>query len=139
MRARGILALVAGAILLMGVPVYQALVLAPRGYLAVAASIAAGADFGRYLLWAGMHTGADVGFRIVELSAFALAASLPGPLRRILWPDDPQGGRRAMLAGQAGVLPFAGGVRAGLVLVSHRSPRYLPRPPPPAGPQSNPK
>src|SRR5260221_14452270 len=102
MRARGILALVAGAILLMGVPVYQALVLAPRGYLAVAASIAAGAGFWGYLLWAGMHTGADVGFRIVGLSAFALAPSLPGPLRGILWPDDPQGGRRAMLAGQAG-------------------------------------
>jgi hypothetical protein len=125
MRVRGILALVAGAILLMGVPVYQALVLAPRGYLAVAASIAAGGDFGRYLLWAGMHTGADVGFRIVELSAFVLATSLPGPLRRILWPDDPQGGRRAMLAGQTGFLLFAGVLVAGIVIVSSAAHAYV--------------
>jgi hypothetical protein len=108
------MALLAGALLLLGLPLYQALVLAPRGYLAVAAS-AAHQHFGPYLLWFTSHTGRDVGYRLLELAIFTLAACLPGPVRRVLWPADPRGGRIALWAGVTGCLLFAAVLAFGLV------------------------
>jgi hypothetical protein len=113
MRSRGVMALLAGALLLLGLPLYQALVLSPVGYLAVAAS-AAHQHFGPYLLWFAGHSGADSGYRLLELAIFLLAAGLPGPLRRVLWPTDPRGGRVARLLGVAGCLLFAAVLGLGL-------------------------
>jgi hypothetical protein len=114
MRTRGVMALVAGMLLLVGLPLYQAWVLAPRGYLTVAAS-AAHQHFGSYLLWFSRHAGADIGYRLLELAIFVLAACQPGPLRRVLWPGDPRAGRFALWAGVAGCLLFAAVLAFGLL------------------------
>jgi hypothetical protein len=114
MRARGVMALLAGALLLLGLPLYQALVLTPRGYLPVAAS-EAHQHFAPYLLWYGQHRGADLGYRLLELCIFLLATRLPGPLRHVLWPTTPRGGRVAMLAGITGNSLFALVLAVGLV------------------------
>jgi hypothetical protein len=114
MRTRGVMALVAGTLLLLGLPLYQAAVLAPRGYLAVAAS-AAHQHFGPYLLWFTGHAGADIGNRLLELAIFVLAACQPVPLRRVLWPGDPRGGRFAQWAGVVGCLLFAAVLVFGLL------------------------
>ncbi|HEY7984538.1 MAG TPA: hypothetical protein VID73_10230 [Ktedonobacterales bacterium] len=114
MRARGVMALLAGALLLLGLPLYQGLVLAPRGYLPVAAS-EAHQHFAPYLLWYGHHLGADLGYRLMELAIFLLATRLPGPLRRVLWPTEPRGGWTAMLCGIAGNLLFALVLAVGMV------------------------
>jgi hypothetical protein len=114
MRARGVMALLAGALLLLGLPIYQALVLTPRGYLPVAAS-AAHQHYGPYLLWFAGSPGSDIGYRLLELAIFLLAACQPGPLRRVLWPTDPRGGRVAMLLGMVGCLLFAAVLVLGLL------------------------
>jgi hypothetical protein len=116
MRARGAMALLAGALLLLGLPVYQGLVLAPSGYLA-AASSASHQHYGPYLLWFAEHTVPDVGYRLLELAIFLLAAFQPGPLRRVLWPGDPHGGRVAQRVGVIGCLFFAAVLAIGLVAV----------------------
>jgi hypothetical protein len=116
MRARGVMALLAGALLLLGLPLYQTLVLAPRGYLAVASS-ASHRHFGPYLLWFAGHTIPDVGYRLLELVIFVLAASQPGPLRRVLWPNEPHGGRVAQWVGVIGCLLFAAVLAIGLIAV----------------------
>lgn len=102
MRLRGTLALAAGIILLVGVPLYQDAVLARAGYLAATDPIATHHQFGPYLLWAGSHFALDTGYRIVQFAVFALALGVPGALRRVLWPEDPTGGRAAMWCGQIG-------------------------------------
>ncbi len=114
MRARGAMALLAGALLLLGLPLYQAVVLAPLGYLAVAAS-AARQHFAPYLLWFGAHAGPDIGYRALELAIFALAALQPGPLRRVLWPVEARGGQVARWLGVTGCLLFAAVLAFGLV------------------------
>lgn len=107
MRLGGLFALIAGIIFLLGVPIYRDLVLVPVGYVAAFAPITRSQHFGPFLLWASAHVGADTGYRVVELIPFALAAGLPAPLRRLLWPEDPLRGRAAMLLGQIGFATFA--------------------------------
>ncbi|HEV2235515.1 MAG TPA: hypothetical protein VGR57_02535 [Ktedonobacterales bacterium] len=124
MRARGVMALLAGALLLVGLPLYQGLVLAPRGYLPVAAS-EAHQHFGPYLLWYGSHLGADLAFRLMELGIFLLAACLPGPLRRVLWPNEPRGGWTAMLLGILGNLLFAAVLALGMVALPTYAHAYV--------------
>jgi hypothetical protein len=107
LRLRGLAALIAGIIFLLGVPIYRDLVLAPVGYVAAFAPITQRQHFGPFLLWASAHIWADTGYRIVELIPFLLAAGLPAALRRVLWPADPLRGRAAMLLGQIGFASFA--------------------------------
>lgn len=105
MRQSGLCGLAAGLIFLIGVPIYQALALVPTGF--VAPDPGQPASIGQFLLWASAHSGADLGSRVVETVPFVLAVALPGPLRRILWPEDQQQGRPAKLLGQAGFALFA--------------------------------
>lgn len=107
MRRRGALALAAGILLLLGVPLYQDGVLARTGYLEATNAIATHHQFGPYLLWASAHPVLDASYRAVQLVVFLLALGLPGVLRRILWPGDPTGGRLGMWAGQTGFAVYA--------------------------------
>jgi hypothetical protein len=125
MRRRGALALAAGIILLLGVPLYQDAILARAGYLEAAGAIATHHQFGPYLLWSGAHFALDTGFRVVQLAVFVLALGVPGALRRILWPDDPAGGRLAMWAGQIGFALYAFTLLLGIVTTASAANAYM--------------
>jgi len=101
-RLRGIYAVVAGMLLLVGVQIYQAVVLAPAGYTAAVSSISTGHTFGPYLVWLGAHGSENRALRLIEVVIFVLAATLPQQVRRVLWPSDPNGGRWAAFLGQIG-------------------------------------
>lgn len=87
-RLRAIYAVVAGVLLLAGVPLYQSAILGP-GYAASVAPAVAHADFAPLLAWIAGHSGADRGARIVQLLPFLLALPLPGFLYGRLWPAPP--------------------------------------------------
>jgi len=106
-RLRGFYAVVAGIILLVGVQVYQAAVLAPAGYAAAVNSIDATQSFASYLVWLEAHGSENRTARLIEVVVFVLAATLPQQLRRVLWPSEPQGGRWAAFLGQVGFALFA--------------------------------
>jgi hypothetical protein len=104
---RGIYAAIAGIVLLVGVQVYQAAVLAPTGYIAAINAIDTQHSFGPYLIWLGLHGNENRALRLIEVVVFVLAASMPQQLRRVLWPSAPQAGRWAALLGQIGFVLFA--------------------------------
>jgi hypothetical protein len=114
-RRRGVFALLAGIFFLIGVPLYQASVLAPAGY--VSPDLAVSSSFGPFLTWAAAHGAADAGSRAVEMIPFLLAIGLPGPLRRILWPEDAAQGRIPVRLGQIGFALFAVVLALGFVVV----------------------
>lgn len=122
MRRGGLLGLAAGLIFLVGVPIYQALALVPAGF--VAPDVGQPSSFGAFLLWASGHTWADLGSRVVEAAPFVLALALPGPLRRILWPEGPEQGRPAMLLGLAGFAMFAVVLVFGMIVVPNAAADY---------------
>lgn len=122
MRWWGLGGVIAGVVFLLGVPIYQSLVLLPAGF--VAPNTADPASFGAFLAWAGAHAGADAGSRTVELIPFLLALGLPSSLRRILWAGEPRGGRAATLLAVAGLVVFAGVLAAGYVLVPRAAAAY---------------
>lgn len=124
MRQLGALALAAGIILLIGVPLYQNAVLARAGYLEAAGAIATHHQFGPYLLWSGAHFALDTGYHVVQLAVFVLALGVPTALRRILWPDDPTGGRLAMWAGQIGFALYALTLLFGIVTTASSANAY---------------
>lgn len=83
LRRNGVFYLFSAFLLLIGVPVYQALVLVPRGYgNALAATNLHHIAF--YLAWIGTHTASFLIYRILLLIAFALLLSMPFSLFRII-------------------------------------------------------
>jgi hypothetical protein len=108
-RLRATYALVAGLILLVGVPLYQAAVLVPAGYAAAVAPALDHRDFAPLLAWIGQHVAADRLYRVLQLVPFLLALSLPGILRDQLWPRHPTAAPEtaARLALWTGRLGFA--------------------------------
>jgi hypothetical protein len=106
-RWRGALALAAGIIQLLGVPLYQDVILGRTGYLDATNAIAQHHQYGPYLLWASAHPALDTGYRVAQMLVFVLALVVPGVLRRILWPGDPRGGRGAMWIGLVGFALYA--------------------------------
>lgn len=105
-RLRGGYAMVAGVMLLVGVPLFQSAVLAPTGYLTAVNAIVAHQQFGPLLVWAAAHPAESRLFRVFEVIPFLLALGLPGPLRSLLWADEPAGGRFAALMGRVGFALF---------------------------------
>lgn len=83
LRRNGVAYLFSTFLLLIGVPVYQALVLLPRGYgNALTATNQHHIAF--YLAWIGNHTLSFLVYRILLLTAFALLLSMPFSLFRII-------------------------------------------------------
>src|SRR5438270_5668480 len=83
LRTNGIYYLVGSLLLLVGVPLYQFVVLTPQGYSAAQAAVASG-HFGPYLLWIQQHSGAFLVSRLLLVVAFACLWSLPFSLFRII-------------------------------------------------------
>lgn len=106
-KLRGIYAAVAGVILLVGVQIYQAVVLAPTGYITAINAVVTHGSFGPYLVWLGLNGSENRALRLIEVVVFVLAATMPQQLRRVLWPSNPQAGRWAAFLGQIGFALFA--------------------------------
>lgn len=126
MRRRGVFGLVAGLLLLFGVPIYQAIFLTPTGYTPLRLDNVS--SFGAYLGWVAVHTWAYLGSRVVSVLPFLLALGLPGPLRRILWGEPRTEGRTPMLLGQIGFGLFALVLLLGFVIVPNAAHDYLAHP-----------
>lgn len=107
LRLRGGYAILAGVLLLIGVPIFQALVLSPTGYVNAVNAIIDHQNFGPLLSWAAAHPFESRLFRVFEVIPFLLALGLPGPMRGLLWPEQPRGGRVALWAGRVGFALFA--------------------------------
>lgn len=124
-RLRGSYAILAGLLLLIGVPLFQSLILAPTGYLTAVNEIVAHQQFGPLLSWAAAHPSESRLFRVVEVLPFLLALGLPGPMRSILWSDEPRGGRLAVWAGRLGFALFALALFIGMFTSSASASSYF--------------
>jgi hypothetical protein len=76
-RLRGYYALLAGALLLFVVPLYQLTVLAPTGYTTALAPAADHRDFAPLLAWLANNLTASRGYRLLQLAPFLLALTFP--------------------------------------------------------------
>ncbi|MEO8954858.1 MAG: hypothetical protein ABI396_05670 [Ktedonobacteraceae bacterium] len=75
--------LIGAVLLLLGVPLYQLLILIPQGYSDAIASTDKGL-FTSYLSWLGNHPVQFLGYRVILLLAFAILITLPFTLFRII-------------------------------------------------------
>src|SRR5947209_18077741 len=80
LRINGTYYLGGALLLLIGVPLYQLLVLLPQGY----GDALAKSSFPPYLLWISSHQGQFWGYRALLIIAFACLLSLPFTLFRII-------------------------------------------------------
>jgi hypothetical protein len=126
LRRRGVLALLAGLIFLLGRPIYQSAFMNPAGYVFLKADDVR--TFGPYLAWAATHLWVDLGSRVVEVVPFLLATLLPGPLRLILYGRNGTEGRSAMLFGQLGFGLFVVVLLLGFFIVPNAAHDYLAHP-----------
>ncbi len=124
-RLRGVYAIVAGLLLLIGIPLIEGFFLAPTGYLDAVAPAAQRGDFGPLLAWTGRNGSADLTFHLIELVPFLLAALLPPVLRRTLWRREARSGLVARLCGQLGFALFALAVLLGIASSSSSAGTYL--------------
>ena len=106
LRLRAGYAILAGVLLLIGVPLVQTLVLAPTGYLTAVNAIIAHQQFGPLISWTAAHPFESRLSRVFQAIPFLLALGLPGPLRLLLWRGQPQGGRVAVWTGRIGLALF---------------------------------
>jgi hypothetical protein len=83
LHTNGIYYLVGALVLLIGVPLYQFVLLNPQGYGTALATVSNG-SFVAYLLWLSTHLGQFLGYRILLIVAFALLLNLPFTLFRII-------------------------------------------------------
>lgn len=123
-KLRGGYAAFAGLLLLIGIPLFESLVLGQPYVNAISQSAAHG-TFEPLLAWVGQHPGADLAFHIVELVPFLLAVALPGVLRRVLWPRGTSGGRIVAVLGQIGFAFFALAVLLGIPTTRGAASDYL--------------
>ena len=82
-KLQGFYSLLAGLILLLGVPLYQSIILGPAGYRAPSDAAFNHADYGPLLLWISKNGGAFTVFRLLELLTFLFALRLPFALYRV--------------------------------------------------------
>lgn len=83
LHTNGIYYSIGALLLLIGVPLYQYLVLLPLGYSAALTS-AEGGDLAPYLSWIGHHAIAFLGYHALSIIAFVALISLPFTLFRII-------------------------------------------------------
>lgn len=106
-RLRGGYAILAGILLLLGVPLFQSLILVPTGYVTAVNAIVVHQNFGPLLSWAAAHPLESRLYRVIEVVPFLLALGLPGPLHTILWAGEHNGGQVATWLGRIGFALFA--------------------------------
>jgi hypothetical protein len=107
LRLRGGYAVLAGFLLLLGVPLFQSLLLAPTGYLTAVNAIVAHQNFGPLLAWAAAHPSESRLFRVFEAVPFLLALGLPGPLCSLIWPGQHRARAVAAWVGRIGFALYA--------------------------------
>lgn len=114
-RLRGYYALVAGALLLFVVPLYQLTVLAPNGYTTALAPAVEHRDFAPLLAWLVNNLGASRGYRLLQLAPFLLALTFPRAVA--LLSGLPRGRRQLIMiwAGRIGFTLFALALILGLI------------------------
>lgn len=108
LKIQGGYSLLAGIVLLIVIPVYQATVLAPAGYQAPAAAAFSQGNYGPLLEWIGTHSTEFLIFRLLELSAFLLIWRLPLALARALRGYGQTLARWTLVCGTGGVAIFGG-------------------------------
>ncbi len=111
LRLRGLYAIIAGALLLLVAPLYQAAFLGPA-YTAAVAPIAQSRDFTPYLTWLTANLSADQTLRVIQALPLLQALTLPSALSAWLWPAQRRPRLVALIAGWIG---FGSYVLAGLV------------------------
>src|SRR5260370_22976978 len=114
-RLRGMYAILAGGILLIIVPVFQALFLAYEGCMEAVAPVVSRRDFGPLLAWSSQHAGAEIAYHLLQLIPFLLIIGLPSALRRALWARGDRASAVEVAAGVAGVLAYAVAIGIGIV------------------------
>lgn len=123
-RLRGVYAVLAGGILLIGIPLFQAIFLTPVGYVEAVAPIARHGDFGPLLAWVSENMGADIAYRVVQLIPFLMLVPFPLALRRALWPVTDRTGVVAAVAGMAGIVAYALALAIGTVSIMSSAAQY---------------
>jgi len=83
LHRNGLYYLIGALLLLLGVPLFQFLVLIPQGYSDALAASESG-HFTTYLAWINSHAVSFIAYRIVLVIAFGLLLSLPFTLFRII-------------------------------------------------------
>jgi hypothetical protein len=107
LKLQGIYSLLAGLVLLVGVPLYQAAVLGPAGYRAPSDAAFTHADYGPLLGWISNHSSAFIFFRVLELFIFLLVLRLPLALNRALRGYGRTLARWMLIGGLGGLAIFA--------------------------------
>ena len=106
-KLQGLYSLLAGLVLLVGVPFYQAIVHGPAGYRAPSDSAFNHADYAPLLGWVSNHGSAFTVFRILELLTFLLALRLPLALHRAFRSYGQTLARWMLVGGLGGLIIFA--------------------------------
>lgn len=83
LRTNGILYLFGALLLLVGIPLYQVLILTPLG-LGIALNATEAGFFAPYLNWIGNHSSQFLLYRVLLVLAYALLLTLPFSLFRII-------------------------------------------------------
>jgi len=83
LNTNGIYYLTGAFLLLLGVPLYQLLILVPQGY-SNALTAASNGQLSPYLLWLSTHLAQFLGYRILLILAFAALITFPFTLFRII-------------------------------------------------------
>lgn len=133
-KLRGIYAIVAGAVLLLGIPLYQSLFFSNSGYTPAVEAIRKHEDFKPLLAWISLHTGADIGSRLLYLLPLLAMTTLPGSLRRVLWPREAATGKVMEWSGTLGFACYALASVIGIVASLSGAASYRPSSPSSSGP-----
>lgn len=133
-KLRGIYAIVAGAVLLLGIPLYQSLFFSNTGYTPAVDAISKHEDFKPLLAWISQHTGADVTSRLLFLLPLLAMTTLPGSLRRVLYPTESRAGWVMAWSGAIGFGCYALASVIGIVASISGANSYRPSSPSNSGP-----
>ncbi|GCE17808.1 hypothetical protein [Dictyobacter kobayashii] len=83
LRSNGLYYIIGGLLLLLGIPLYQVLILGPTGFSAALDATGVG-RYTAYLAWISTHSLPFVIYRVLLLCAFFLLISFPFNLHRII-------------------------------------------------------
>jgi hypothetical protein len=108
LKVQGIYGLLAGLVLLAGVPLYQAAVLGPAGYRIPSDTAFNHGNYGLLLGWISNHGSAFIFFRVMELLIFLLVLRLPLALYRAFRGYSSTLARWMLAGGLGGLILFAG-------------------------------
>jgi hypothetical protein len=106
LKLQGIYGLLAGLVLLVGVPIYQSIFLGPAGYRAPSDAAFSHADYGPLLSWIAGNSSAFIFFRILELLTFLLILRLPFALYRAFRSYGRTLARWMLAGGLGGIILF---------------------------------